>query len=494
MSTASTPPQPQLLTPARGGAARATQHSGLALTRQFACFSLVVIGPITVALCLTISYYLRQDLLEGEWTLTADTILVQALDSTRPIDFVTPFSPSAQEHFEALYRRAVRIPEVVRVKIYDAAMTVVWSDKPPLFGQRFVDNSHLQGALAGRITVNLETHERKGENLYEGPEFSELVEVYVPIVFPDTSQVVGVVETYKMPARVLTKIRQGQRVVLGTALSGGVLLYLSLFGIVRRAGRRLDTQQQALVTATQEVRAVQSQLVAAERLAAVGEVVTAITHGIRNPLANIRAAAQVAALDCQDSVGCTPLVPRSLTNIMAEVDRLEDRLRELLQFVRSVERQTQPVDLHAVLQKTLQMLAGRLRREGLTVEEHWAPALPPIMGDALLLEEVFLSLIGNAIDAIPASGGLLTVRTGTVPDASGTPCVFIDISDTGVGISAAALAKVFEPFYTTKARGTGLGLTIAKKFTVAHGGTLTVQSQPGKRTVFRVTLPAHQEP
>src|SRR5262249_9541124 len=178
-------------------------------------------------------------------------------------------------------------------------------------------------------------------------------------------------------------------------------------------------------------------------------------------------------------VGCAPLVPRSLTNIMAEVDRLEDRLRELLQFVRSVERQSQPVDLHAILRKTLQMLAERLRREGLEVEEHWAPALPPIRGDALLPAEVLLRLIGNALGAIPASGGLMVLRTGTVPAASGAPCVFIDISDTGVGIPAEAIGKIFEPFYTTKARGTGLGLAIAKKFTVAHGGTITVQSQPG---------------
>jgi len=440
-----------------------------------------------------ISYYLRQDLLEGEWTLTADAILAHALDCTQPTDFAAPFSAPAQEHFAALYRRAVRIPEVVRVKIYDTSMTVVWSDESHLIGQHFVDNPHLRGALAGRITVNLETHARKGENLYEGQEFPALVEIYVPIIFPDTSQVIGVAETYKMPARVLAKIRQGQRVVLGTALTGGVLLYLSLFWIVRRAGQRLDTQHQALLAANEEVRAVQSQLVAAERLAAIGEVVTAITHGIRNPLANIRAAAQVAALDCQESLGCAPLVSRNLTNIMAEVDRLEERLRELLQFVRSVEWQSQPVDLHAILRKTLHMLAGHLRRDGLKVEEHGASALPPIMGDALLLEEVFLSLIGNAIDAIPASGGLISLRTGTVPDASGAPCVFIDISDTGMGIPAAEIAKVFEPFYTTKTRGTGLGLAIAKKFTVAHGGTITVQSQPAVGTIFRVTLPTHQE-
>lgn len=283
-----------------------------------------------------------------------------------------------------------------------------------------------------------------------------------------------------------------------TAGIGGVLLYVSLFWIVRQAGGRLDSQYQALEqhsqalgAANRELREVQGQLVEAERLAAIGEVVTAIAHGIRNPLANIRASAQVAQLDCQEGAVWSPLVPRSLTNIMAEVDRLEHRLRELLQFVRPTERQSQPVGLHAVLRETLRMLAGLLKRDGLTVATQWAPVLPPTLGDTILLEEIFLSLIGNAIDAIPASGGTITLTTTVVAGAAGAPRVCVEIQDTGVGIPSAELPRVFEPFYTTKARGTGLGLAIAKKFTTAYHGTITVQSQPGAGTIFRVTFPAH---
>ena len=87
MPVASTTREPQLFTPAQGGAPRITHHSGSALTRQFALLNLLVIALITVALCFVISYYLRQDLLEGEWTLTAEAILAQALDYTRPADF-----------------------------------------------------------------------------------------------------------------------------------------------------------------------------------------------------------------------------------------------------------------------------------------------------------------------------------------------------------------------------------------------------------------------
>jgi len=469
------------------------------LTRQFAVLSFIVIGLITVALCLVITHYLRKDLLEREWRITADYIRTEARHYLTPADFALPFSPIAQEHFRDFYAKTVMMPEIVRVKIYDITAVVVWSDKPLLIGQRFPDNTHFHGALAGRTMVNLEMGETKGENIHEREEFPELVEVYVPIIFPESTAVVGVVETYKAPTTVFANIRQGQMVVVETALAGSALLYLSLFWIVRRAARRISEQQQALAqrsqeltASNQELQAVQTQLLEAERMAAIGEVVAAVAHGIRNPLANIRAVAQVAALDCKEEAG-TRLVSRSLANIMAEVDRLENRLKELLQFARPAERQSEVLDVDAVLRGALRMMAGRLARTGLVVEECLAPVLPPILGDAVLFEQVFMSLIGNAAEALPASGGVITLTTGTARDQAGTVCVFTEIRDTGVGIPPEGLAKIFVPFYTTKSQGTGLGLAIAKKFTEAYGGTISVSSRPGAGAVFRVTFPAYVE-
>ncbi len=315
-------------------------RSGAALTRQFAILSFIVIGLITAALSFVISFSLRKDLLNREWGTTADFIRTEAFQALTPRDFAAPSTKAAQEHFERFYQRTVMMPEIVRVKIYDATMAVVWSDEPRLIGHRFPDNPHLVSALGGRTMVNLETGERKGENIYEPNEFALLVEVYVPIVFPRTGGVAGVVETYKTPKQVFASIRRAQLAVMSTAVGGGILLYLSLFWIVRRAARRIQEQHQALehrteelTAANQELRAVQKQLLEAGRMAAIGEVVTAVAHGIRNPLANIRASAQVASLDCRDCAASS-LAPRNLVNIMAEVDRLEARLKELLQFVR----------------------------------------------------------------------------------------------------------------------------------------------------------------
>ncbi len=480
--------------PVMGAWALPRLHAGTALTRQFAILSLIVIGLITTALSLVISHYLRKDLLEREWGTTADFIRTEAYYHLTPADFAAPGSKTAQGRFRIFYEQTVIMPEIVRVKIYDAGMKVIWSDEPRLIGQRFPDNPELIGAIAGQTTVNLKTGEKKGENIYEHGE-RQLVEVYVPVVFPGDQRVVGVVETYKEPTQVFRNIRRGQITVIFTALAGGVLLYLSLFWIVRRAARRIEAQHQTLelqgrevAAANRELQAVQAQLVQAERMAAIGEVVAAVAHGIRNPLANIRASAQIALPDCEECARA-PLGPKSLTNIIAEVDRLEGRLKDLLQFVRPAERQSQPLDLNTVLRTALQIMAGRIAEAHVKVEEQLALALPVVMGNPMLIEQIFVNLIGNAIEATPGGGGTITLTTGTKQDNGGAPQVFAEVRDTGDGIPPDEISKIFDLFYTTKAQGTGLGLAIARKFTEAHGGTIAVRSHPGEGATFRVTLP-----
>jgi len=123
------------------------------LTGQFGVLSLVVVGLITTTFCLVISHSLRQDLLDREWSTTADFIRTEAVHNLIASDFAQPEHPAAQERFLLFYRRAVVMPEIVRVKIYDAGMRVVWSDEPRLLGQVFRDNPELRAALAGRTTV-----------------------------------------------------------------------------------------------------------------------------------------------------------------------------------------------------------------------------------------------------------------------------------------------------------------------------------------------------
>ena len=449
---------------------------GSSAVRQFAIGSLVVIALITVALCVATSYFIRRDILEREWDTTSTYVLAQALEKLRPEDFRNPLDRQAQSRFRAFYDGVVKMPDLVRVKIYDANMTVIWSDEPRLIGARFPDNPELGQAMRGRTVVNLEESEKKNENVFESEE-PHLVELYVPVVFPATNRIVGVMETYKDPTKVFGEILRAQIAVVTMAVAGAILLHLALLGIMIRADHCIRKQHE-------ELRAVQAQLAGAERLAAVGEVVAAVAHGIRNPLSNIRASAQVALLDCRDDGSDAS---RSLNNVIGEVDRLERQLKEFLRLMRPTELKSDPVDVNAVVRGARDLMKERLR--AIEVDERLGPELPLVSGDAMLLEQVVANIMNNAVEALPDDEGRITITTGVGSDASGGPGVFVEIEDTGEGIEPDRLSSIFELFRTTKAQGTGLGLALAKKFTEDHGGTITVRSNPGEGASFRVTLP-----
>jgi hypothetical protein len=163
----------------------ATQPAGKALTRHFALLSCIVIGLIIVLLSFVIGYSLRNDLLQMEWGITADYIRSVAFYHLTPSDLVTPQHQTTHERFQAFYHQTVMTPEIVRVKIYDATMAVVWSDEPRLVGERFPDNPHLIGALAGRTMVNLETDRRTGDDCVSKQPWATAHGGFLPTVFLD---------------------------------------------------------------------------------------------------------------------------------------------------------------------------------------------------------------------------------------------------------------------------------------------------------------------
>jgi signal transduction histidine kinase len=172
------------------------------------------------------------------------------------------------------------------------------------------------------------------------------------------------------------------------------------------------------------------------------------------------------------------------------VDRLEARVRELFQFVEPTKQRQMRLDLNAVVTGALQMIAGRLSSADVKLLERLAPGLPPITGDAMLLQQAILNILENARDSVLPTGGAITVITDVESNGAGDGRkVFLEISDTGPGIPPDTLRRIFEPFYTTKPKGTGLGLALAKKFIEANEGTVKVGNVPDSGAFFRVTFP-----
>jgi two-component system, NtrC family, sensor histidine kinase HydH len=446
-------------------------------TRQFAVLGLLTIGGSTLVVGLALAYFVEQAILDHEWASTGLFVRAAAHDHLRPQDFAAGRSaslpPASQDRFEEFTRQVRRLPEVLRLVVYGPDGEPIWSDAERAF-QPHRSDAAVQATRAGRTNAALEPGTPAGQ---------ERVALSVPVTFPGEGRVAGAIEAYIDASRVTASVRRARAMLWGLAVGSGALLYLALYGIVWRASRTLRTQHAALVRraeelgrANTELRMLQDQLVATERLAAFGEVTAAVAHGLGNPLAAIRASAQVALLDAEGPVR------EQLLQIVADTDRLRQRMRGLLDLGRPVEARSVLTALDTAVQSTLGAVSVRSAAQGVRVVAELPADLPKVRLDPARFEEALLCLIGNALDAMPAGG---TLRLAAV-SAGGD--VTLHVEDTGPGMSSATLARAFEPFFSTKPGGTGLGLALARKLLDGTGARLGLESgSSGTRAT--ITLP-----
>jgi two-component system, sporulation sensor kinase E len=169
-----------------------------------------------------------------------------------------------------------------------------------------------------------------------------------------------------------------------------------------------------------------------------------------------------------------------------EVTRLDYIVTQFLQAIRPTPPRLRPASLNDVARETLELLGPELDNRGLTVRREFARRLAEVPMDTGQLKQVLVNLVKNALQAM-TKGGTLTLSTGEASDG-----VWVAVADTGGGIPSDQLSRIFEPFYTTKKRGTGLGLMIVQRIVREHGGRIDVESQVGQGTTFRVWLPSHE--
>src|SRR5437660_1198441 len=171
-----------------------------------------------------------------------------------------------------------------------------------------------------------------------------------------------------------------------------------------------------------------------------------------------------------------------------EIHRLDYIVTQFLHAIRTTPPQLKPASLNQVVLKTLELLQPELDNRGLHVRTRMARQLPATSIDAQQIQQVLVNLVKNASQAM-TKNGTLTVQTGESPDD-----VWVSVTDTGGGIPQEQINRIFEPFYTTKRKGTGLGLMIVQRIVRAHGGRIDVESQVGRGTNFRVWLPLRERP
>ena len=217
----------------------------------------------------------------------------------------------------------------------------------------------------------------------------------------------------------------------------------------------------------------------AERLAAVGNTVTHIAHEIKNPLLIIggfaRQLLRTPNLDDKSK--------RKLSMVAEEVRHLEEMVAEMRDFVRRPPAQKLLGQIADTLQEALELFHDTFEEHQITVRRVEEAPLPPLFFDPRQIRQVFLNLLKNALEAMPR-GGELTITT-RVRELNAE----ISIADTGEGMSPEVAANIFQPYFTTKEKGTGLGLAITQSIIQEHGGSISVDSSPGRGTAFIIQLP-----
>jgi signal transduction histidine kinase len=227
-------------------------------------------------------------------------------------------------------------------------------------------------------------------------------------------------------------------------------------------------------------------LVQHEKLASIGRMAATIAHEIRNPLTSVKLNIQKVA----EEEGLAEAVKAHLGLSLEGIDQIERFIKELLNFTRVPELILERWPVDQIVEASLKMVRETLAEKKITVETAYADGLPPILADADKLRQVFLNVLRNAHEALGA-GGKIGVACDTVVEG-GRIMVRVRISDNGPGISEKDRPNIFEPFYTTKPSGFGLGLANARKIVEQHNGTIGVGRKRGKGCVFVILIPAEE--
>ena len=441
------------------------------LSRWFAIVGLVSISTFSAASAFLLSHFLTERMLRQEAVLTMEFMQTLVLNEKSLLGYFTGKRTEDANELESALGHIAAVPDVLRANIYNRERVLIWSSDDKIIGRSFGPNPELDAALGGQLVVHgdAEAEEagppRKEEHVNLGEREGYFIEIYVPVRDSVRGKVIGVIEIYKRPQALAEALHTGRLYIFLGAAVAGLFLYLALFGLSRRADGVIRTQQELLVES--------------EILATVGEMGSAVAHGIRNPLAAIRSSAELA-LDAGPEVALD-----AAKDIIAEADRLEAWVRDLLSYARPLSAAPEAVALRALVVRTMEHFARDMEKRGISSSFNVANDLPMAKGDPLLLGQVVHSLLANAVEAIQ-QGGTIEIAGKTVPAQRR---VELTIRDSGPGMTAEQLKRVFTPFYTTKAKGLGVGLALAKRIVERFDGRIAIDSAPGRGTAVCLSMP-----
>src|SRR5579864_6345589 len=257
----------------------------------------------------------------------------------------------------------------------------------------------------------------------------------------------------------------------------------------RRQVQRLQDLSGKLEETNRQLRRAEADARRAERLAALGQLSAGLAHEIRNPLGVIKGSADMLS---RKVAGSEPLVAELAGYISSEVNRLNALVVRFLNFARPSKLELRPERIPEIVDRALEAATASFPNAGVRIEREYAPNLPEIPADAQLCEQVFVNLITNAFQAMQAQAGASEKTLHIViarEVANGEPGVAVFVEDTGPGVPPELREQIFNPFFTSKKEGVGLGLSIVAKIVDDHRGTIRLEENSPRGARFHVFFP-----
>ncbi|MGF6391184.1 signal transduction histidine kinase [Pseudomonas plecoglossicida] len=452
------------------------------LLRWYAWVSLAIILSVAAGLGLISSRFIINESVERDALLTAQFItsiadaevrhvsipnvrtMGELLDPRTDRGSLPDVDPEARRKARGEFLDHIaHLPDMLLANIYAPDGTVIWSSNPALIGKLIEGDDDLDRAFEYKMRVSASYHDfeqARAEQKFVTPPEQLFIENYIPLFDADGERVTAMVEIYKEPHDLIVRIEHGLILIWLAITVGAGLVYVGLYGLMRRAARVMDVQQKRLINN--------------ETYVALGEVSSAVAHSLRNPLASIRSSAELAQAFDEGPV------QRNVNDIISQVDRMSQWIRQLLQSLRPLNDDPEPVDLAHILEESLRTFAVPLTRYGVDLEVKPLPAVT-VLSQPALLGQVFNSLIANALEAME-QGGRLRVEVVKQDRRSLT----LRLSDTGKGMNEQQQRMAFRPFFSTKQGGLGVGLVLVRRIMERHGGSVRLSSSEGHGT--RVSL------
>jgi PAS domain S-box-containing protein len=263
----------------------------------------------------------------------------------------------------------------------------------------------------------------------------------------------------------------------------GKRVFASLSASLLRDERGAVAGSLGIIRDITEFKVLSQQLLQSERFATIGKLSTQVAHEIMNPLSSIKMNLRI--LSKRENLSSNDQRRLAIANF--EIEHLERILRDIFDYSKSLKLNFSREDINEVLEKSLLMVQDRLDEKQIKVTKKFTTPLPPITLDLVRMMQVFTNLYLNAVQAMDPGGRLRVVTQQE--SSNGRSYLKVSIRDNGSGISPAQQATIFDPFYTTKSDGIGLGLTIVKKIVEQHKGKILLKSKLGEHTTFTVLLP-----